>query len=131
MSTLRTVVLAGASGFMGQHLRARLVADGVHVRTIGRSVDADARWGQELSGVLEGADEPEAAAKVVEFLLGEEFQAGLPDSMYVYPVRQGVELPESWEQWAPPAKEPIEVDAARIQENREDWLMRWSEAAGQ
>ena len=57
--------------------------------------------------------------------------AGLPDSMYVYPVRQGVELPEAWEQWAPPAKEPIEVDAARIQENREDWLMRWSEAAGQ
>ncbi len=56
MSTLRTVVLAGASGFMGQHLRARLVADGVHVRTIGRSVDADARWGQELSGVLEDAD---------------------------------------------------------------------------
>ena len=51
--------------------------------------------------------------------------------MYVYPVRQGVELPEAWEQWAPPAKEPIEVDAARIQENREDWLMRWSEAAGQ
>ena len=85
----------------------------------------------EYAGVLEGADEPEAAAKVVEFLLGEEFQAGLPDSMYVYPVRQGVELPESWEQWAPPAKEPIEVDAARIQENREDWLMRWSEAAGQ
>ena len=47
MSTLRTVVLAGASGFMGQHLRARLVADGVHVRTVGRSVDADARWESE------------------------------------------------------------------------------------
>ncbi|WP_374928675.1 thiamine ABC transporter substrate binding subunit [Kytococcus sedentarius] len=85
----------------------------------------------EYAGVLEGAKEPEAAAKVVEFLLGEEFQTGLPDAMYVYPVRQDVELPEAWEQWAPPAEEPIEVDAARIQENREDWLLRWSEAAGQ
>ncbi|WP_462418314.1 thiamine ABC transporter substrate-binding protein [Kytococcus sp. Marseille-QA3725] len=85
----------------------------------------------EYTGVLEGAKEPEAAAALVDHLLGEEFQTGLPDSMYVYPVRDDVELPKEWEKWAPPASEPVEVDATRIQENREDWLTRWSEATGQ
>lgn len=85
----------------------------------------------EYAGVLEGAEEPEAGAKLVEYLLGKDFQAGLPESMYVYPVRSDVELPAEWEKWAPSAKEPIEVDAARIQEHREEWLTRWSEATGQ
>lgn len=85
----------------------------------------------EYAGVLEGTDNPEGARELVEFLVGEEFQAGLPDSMYVYPVRDDVELPEAWADWAPPAKEPIELDAATINDKRADWLTRWSEATGQ
>ncbi|WP_374929501.1 TIGR01777 family oxidoreductase [Kytococcus sedentarius] len=55
MSTLRTVVLAGASGFMGRHLAQAFAGDGVTVRTIGRS-GADATWQDDLTGLLEGAD---------------------------------------------------------------------------
>lgn len=56
MSTVRTLVVAGASGFMGQHLHRAFVAEGVEVRTIGRSADADVRWGEDLRPALEGAD---------------------------------------------------------------------------
>lgn len=53
---MRTVVIAGASGFLGRHLHRAFVADGVRVRTIGRSARADVRWGADLRAALEGAD---------------------------------------------------------------------------
>ncbi len=58
MSTLRRVVIAGASGYIGQYLRHALESDGVEVRTIGRGSSADASWAEprSLVGVLEGAD---------------------------------------------------------------------------
>ncbi|SLM97009.1 TIGR01777 family oxidoreductase [Brevibacterium yomogidense] len=52
----QTVVLAGASGFIGSRLVRRFEEDGARVRTIGRGSEADARWGGDLGGVLEGAD---------------------------------------------------------------------------
>ena len=52
-----TVVVAGASGFMGQRLVAERRAAGETVRTIGRR-DADATWGDAaaITRVLDGAD---------------------------------------------------------------------------
>lgn len=54
---LRTVVVAGATGYIGQHLRGSLEADGAEVRTIGRS-GADASWDSEsaIADVLSGSD---------------------------------------------------------------------------
>ncbi|GAA4507573.1 TIGR01777 family oxidoreductase [Brevibacterium yomogidense] len=54
--TSQTVVLAGASGFIGTHLVRRFVQDGYRVLTIGRGSGADAGWGGDLGGVLAGAD---------------------------------------------------------------------------
>lgn len=58
MSPLRTAVVTGASGYIGQHLRAALEAGGVRVRTVGRGPGADARWGDDrgITAVLDGAD---------------------------------------------------------------------------
>lgn len=53
--TPTTVVIAGATGFVGSHLRDAFEADAVAVRTIGRSARADAQWGQDLRPVLEGS----------------------------------------------------------------------------
>jgi uncharacterized protein len=53
---MRTAVIAGASGYLGRHLRRDLETLGVRVRTIGRGPDADARWDEDLTGVLTGAD---------------------------------------------------------------------------
>ena len=53
-----TVVIAGASGFIGKHLSRRFTEDGWNVRTIGRSPLASATWSDEaaITAALEGAD---------------------------------------------------------------------------
>lgn len=58
MRPLRTAVVAGASGYIGQHLHRALEPAGVRVRTIGRGPGADAQWGddQALAAVLDGGD---------------------------------------------------------------------------
>lgn len=54
----RTVVIAGASGFLGRHLRRRYEESDVRVRTIGRGYAADAGWDDDarLAAVLDGTD---------------------------------------------------------------------------
>ncbi|WP_148573951.1 thiamine ABC transporter substrate-binding protein [Nocardioides caldifontis] len=81
----------------------------------------------EYAGVLEGADNPEGAQEVVDFLVSPEVQAALPDSMYVFPVDDSVELPPLWAKWAEPAPAPVEVDPEAISEHREEWLREWSD----
>lgn len=58
MSTLHSVVICGASGYIGQHLRRALEADGIVVRTIGRRDSSDAAWSDEqgVIDVLDGTD---------------------------------------------------------------------------
>jgi uncharacterized protein (TIGR01777 family) len=60
METTKTVVLAGASGFIGRYVRARFRQDGWTVRTIGRKASGSnaARWNDDdaLTRVLDGAD---------------------------------------------------------------------------
>ena len=59
----------------------------------------------EYAGVLQGAKNPAGAQQVIDFLLSADFQASVPDSMYVYPVDSGVPLPAAWQQYAPVAAE--------------------------
>lgn len=58
MEDLRTAVIAGASGYIGQHLQAHLEAAGATVLTIGRGGSNDASWDDpaSLERVLHGAD---------------------------------------------------------------------------
>lgn len=79
----------------------------------------------EYAGVLEGADNPEGAQALIEFLLGDEVQAALPESMYVFPVVDGVELPADWARYAEQPAAPYELDPAEIAANRESWLEEW------
>jgi hypothetical protein len=53
----RRIVIAGASGFMGQYLVTAFRATGAEVRTVGRSA-ADANWGDTaaIARLLDGAD---------------------------------------------------------------------------
>jgi thiamine transport system substrate-binding protein len=81
----------------------------------------------EYAGVLAGADNPEGAAALVDFLVSGQFQAALPESMYVMPVDDTVALPPLWKRWARPAKDPISVPAADIAEHREEWIRTWDD----
>ena len=79
----------------------------------------------EYAGVLAGAANPEGGREVVEFLLSEEVQAALPDSMYVFPVRDDVELPRDWARYAEQPDDPFSLDPAEVAANRDAWLEEW------
>ena len=79
----------------------------------------------EYAGVLDGAANPEGAAALVQWLVGPQVQAALPDSMYVFPVAEGTELPADWASFAEQPDEPHEVDPAEVAEQRDAWLAEW------
>jgi thiamine transport system substrate-binding protein len=81
----------------------------------------------EYAGVLEGAENPEGARALVDFMLSGEFQQALPENMYVFPVDDTVKLPEVWARWAKVPSDPLTVDPARVAENRDEWLTAWAE----
>jgi thiamine transport system substrate-binding protein len=79
----------------------------------------------EYAGVLKGAANPKGAQEFIDFMLGKEFQAALPENMYVYPVDTSVALPADWAKWAPTSPHPVEVSAADITAHRTEWLRDW------
>ncbi len=81
----------------------------------------------EYAGVLEGAENPEGAQAFVDFMVGQDFQAALPENMYVFPVDDAVALPDLWARWAKVPDEPLSVDPAEVAANRDEWLTTWGE----
>ena len=81
----------------------------------------------EYVGVLAGADNPDGAAALVEWMLSDEVQSALPESMYVFPVMPGASVPQEWAEFAPQPSDPYEVDPDEIVANREQWLTEWTD----
>ncbi|MCD4851541.1 TIGR01777 family oxidoreductase [Arthrobacter sp. AK01] len=54
----QTVVIAGATGFIGNYFRQRFIAEGWQVRTVGRDASADAQWNDDgaITRALNGAE---------------------------------------------------------------------------
>jgi thiamine transport system substrate-binding protein len=63
----------------------------------------------------------------VDWLLSPEVQADVPLSMFVFPVRPEVELPEVFALFAVVPEEPLTLDPALIETNREEWVAAWDE----
>ena len=80
----------------------------------------------ELAGVLRGAENETGARKLVDFMLGERFQADLPLSMFVFPVRDGVGLPDAFRRFAVVPARPLELSPDEIGENRDRWIREWT-----
>ncbi|MEZ5096266.1 MAG: thiamine ABC transporter substrate-binding protein [Nocardioides sp.] len=81
----------------------------------------------EYAGVLAGAANPEGARAVLSFLLSPEVQAALPESMYVFPVREGTALPTEWARFAKRPSAPATLDPADIAAHRDEWLTTWTD----
>jgi len=79
----------------------------------------------EFVGVLAGAKNPEGAAALIEFLLGESFQNTMPGLMYVYPVNPDAVIPAEWAEFGPAATSTIGEDLS-IASHREKWQNKWS-----
>lgn len=81
----------------------------------------------EFAGVLEGTAHPEAAQKVVDWLLSPQVQADVPLSMFVYPARQGVPLPDVFTKFVTRPDAPLEIPAAEVAAQRDAWIEQWTQ----
>jgi len=90
-------------------------------------IDASCYRQVEGAGILAGTAHEEEAAELVDFLLSERFQADVPLSMFVFPARSDVELPEVFVEHAARPSEVFELPSEDIEANREDWIDRWTD----
>jgi len=81
----------------------------------------------EYAGVLAGAENPDGAQAVIDWLLSPEVQAALPTSMYIFPVDSETELPADWASYAVQPDDPLSLDPADIAAHRDEWLTTWSD----
>ena len=101
-------------------------------RTEPASVNLDLPGGAfrqvEFAGVLRGAKQPELARRFIDYMLSAQFQEDIPLQMYVYPVNPAAKLPEVFTQFAAPPTDPVSLDPAAIDANRERWIQAWTDA---
>jgi thiamine transport system substrate-binding protein len=81
----------------------------------------------EFAGVLRGTDSPEAARRLVDFLISEELQAEIPLNLFVYPTNEAVELPSEFVEFAVIPETSRSLDPAVIDDNRSTWIDEWTE----
>jgi len=81
----------------------------------------------EYAGILRGAHNEKGARALVDFMLSQRFQADVPGSMFVYPVREGVPLPKPFVRYAVVPEDPLELPAEEVDANRDRWVARWTD----
>lgn len=84
----------------------------------------------EYAGVLAGAENPEGAKAVLDFMLSPDFQNTIADTMYVYPIDEAADIPAEWAEFAPLPENPNDLSAQEIGEGRDRWLKDLSEVIG-
>jgi thiamine transport system substrate-binding protein len=82
----------------------------------------------EFAGVLAGAKNEKGARALIDFMLTEDFQRSLPESMFVLPVREGTPLPQVFRRYAAFPTEPFALPAEQIGTNRDRWIDEWTQA---
>ena len=80
----------------------------------------------EYAGVLAGTDRADDARALVDFLLSPTFQADVPLTMFVFPARTDVALPDVFTAHAVLPGTPLVMDAGRIDAGRSDWIERFT-----
>lgn len=91
-------------------------------------VVADACFRQvEFAGILQGTDQSEAAALLIDFLLSPTFQEDIPLNMFVEPVNATAAIPEVFEANRTEIDEPLTLTPAEIEAGRDAWTARWTE----
>ncbi|MBS1838567.1 MAG: thiamine ABC transporter substrate-binding protein, partial [Actinobacteria bacterium] len=79
----------------------------------------------EYAGVLAGAEHPDIARRLVEFMLTPTWQEALPLSNYVLPIVAGTALPPEFQKWAVVPATPRAIDPVEIGRNRDRWIEQW------
>jgi thiamine transport system substrate-binding protein len=79
----------------------------------------------EGAGILTGTKHPKEAAKLVDFMESERFQADMPLQMFVYPVVPGVPLPEVFTRYAITPEHVASLPPAEVDAHRDAWVKQW------
>ena len=80
----------------------------------------------EFAGVLRGTEHEAEARQLVDYLLGPEFQADMPLTLFVYPANETVALPDLFEQYATPITDAHSLDPDEIAAERQGWIDDWT-----
>ncbi|MFE9019292.1 thiamine ABC transporter substrate binding subunit [Streptomyces sp. NPDC007808] len=80
----------------------------------------------EYAGLLSNARNAEGGKALLDFLLSTTFQEDMPLNMFVYPVREGAQVPPEFTKYGPQAEDPETMAPAKIADNRDDWVKSWT-----
>jgi thiamine transport system substrate-binding protein len=80
----------------------------------------------EYAGLLSNAKNTKGGKAFLDFLISERFQEDMPLNMYVYPVREGAQVPPEFVKYGPQAKDPETMDPAKIADHRDQWVKSWT-----
>ena len=84
----------------------------------------------EYAGVLAGTDDPEGAQAVIDWLISPPVQADVPLSMFVFPARADVTLPDVFTHFAPTIADPLQLQPQQVADNLSTWLSEWGTVMG-
>ena len=82
----------------------------------------------EFAGILKGAKNRALAEQWIDFMLGTVFQEDIPLKMFVFPANSKAALPDVFVRFAEIPANPVMVDPAAIEANREAWIEAWTRA---
>ncbi|MCF2706144.1 thiamine ABC transporter substrate-binding protein [Arcanobacterium haemolyticum] len=83
----------------------------------------------EYAGVLAGAANSDGGKAFVDFMLSDDVQKALPESMYMYPINTSIELPEAWARYATQPDSTLNVAPRDAADKREGWIASWTTIA--
>jgi len=81
----------------------------------------------EFVGIVKGTEQLALAQTFVDFMLGTSFQEDIPLNMFVYPALTSAALPDLFVRFAEIPSDPVHVESADIEQNRERWISQWTE----
>ena len=79
----------------------------------------------EYVGALRGTRNPNLAAQLISYLLDVPFQESMPLSLFVFPVNKKAAQPDLFTKFAVAPKNPLTLEPADIEKNRDAWLNSW------
>jgi thiamine transport system substrate-binding protein len=82
----------------------------------------------EFVGILKSTAQPDLAKAFVDYMLDIRFQEDIPLQMFVYPANQQAALPELFTRYAQVPPDPVTLDPATIDANRDRWIQAWTDA---
>lgn len=81
----------------------------------------------EFVGILKTTAHPEAAQALIDFMLDIPFQEDIPLQMFVYPSNENAALPDLFVQYGQVPADPVAMDPADVEANRERWIEAWTQ----